>query len=136
MAFKNEMVSDADIDRYNLPFPKGGGRWWTRDAERDYYLWGGLTGNLAYDDRQEGRFFLYIKGSTFWIKLLPGKGSKSLRESPYIIRWESITRIEPKIKEPEEYLEIIRVLKEALIAYGYEGQDDGWVKDVRVEVNF
>ncbi|MFM1800044.1 MAG: hypothetical protein RLZZ117_2322, partial [Cyanobacteriota bacterium] len=54
MAFTNEVVSDADIDRYDLPFQKGEGRWWTRDAERDYYLWGGLSGNPAYGTELEG----------------------------------------------------------------------------------
>lgn len=61
MAFRNEVVSDDDIDRYNLPFPKGGGRWWTRDAERDYYLWGGITGNPAYESQEYGVFSLYIQ---------------------------------------------------------------------------
>jgi len=42
MTFVNEVVSDEDIDRYGLPFEKGSGRYWTRDAERDFYLWGGM----------------------------------------------------------------------------------------------
>lgn len=136
MSFKNEVASDEDIDRYNLPFPKGGGRWWTRDAERDYYLWGGLSGNLAFDDMQEGRFFLYVKGKTYWVKLLQGKGSESLRESPYIIKWDSLARIEPTISEPDKYAQITGILKEALIVYGYEGQDDNWVKNAKVVIDF
>jgi len=136
MAFKNEVVTDEDIDRYNLPFSKGGGRWWTRDAERDYYLWGGLVGNPAYDDVQEGRFFLYVEGTTYWVKLLPGKGSQSLRESPYIIKWDSVTRIEPAVSETKKYSQILSILKEALTAYGYEGQDDDWVKDPKVVISF
>jgi hypothetical protein len=136
MAFKNEVVSDEDIDRYNLPFPKGGGRWWTRDAERDYYLWGGLSGNLAFDDVQEGWFYLYVDGTTYWIKLLPGKGSESLRDSPYIIKWNSVARIEPNVSESDKYLKLISILKEALVVYGFEGQDDDWVKNPKVVIGF
>lgn len=136
MTFKNEVVSDDDIDRYNLPFPKGGGRWWTRDAERDYYLWGGLTGNLAYDDMHEGRFYLYYDGIVYWFRLLPGKSSKSLYDSPYIIEWNSIARIEPEISNHEKRKQIVNVLKQALEAYGYEGQDDDWVKQTQVSFRF
>lgn len=136
MAFKNEVVSDEDIDRYNLPFPKGGGRWWTRDAERDYYLWGGLVGNPAFDDMREGRFYFFASGEVYWIKLIPGMGSKSLKESPFTIRWESIGRIEPEIRNHEQRIQIVQLLKEALVCYGYEGQDDGWVKNTRVAFGF
>ena len=31
MAFVNEVVSDEDIAKYNLPFKPGAGRYWTRD---------------------------------------------------------------------------------------------------------
>ncbi len=50
MAFVNEVVSDADIDKYGLPFKKGSGRYWTRDADRDMYLWGGKGGNPAFGE--------------------------------------------------------------------------------------
>jgi len=136
MAFKNEVVSDADIDRYKLPFPKGGGRWWTRDAERDYYLWGGLVGNPAFDETQEGRFFLYMNKVVYWVKLLPGEGSKSLKDSPYIIRWDCVAQIEPEITDQNELLLITSILKQALTVYGYEGQDDGWVKKTTVSFSF
>jgi hypothetical protein len=136
MAFKNEVVSDEDIDRYHLPFPKGEGRWWTRDAERDYYLWGGLTGNRAFDDTCEGRFHFFVDGTNYWVKLLPGICSKSLKENPYTISWNSIIRIQPDINGDIEMDRFVTLLKEALVVYGYEGEDDGWVKNVRVLFGF
>lgn len=136
MAFKNEMVSDADIDRYNLPFPKGGGRWWTRDAERDYYLWGGLTGNLAYDDRQEGRFDLYADKTTYSIALIPGKGSQSLKELPYLIRWKKVLQITPEIQDTCKRELIIKHLKEALTIYGYDGENNTWPKTTKIIFEF
>lgn len=136
MAFKNEVVSDEDIDRYNLPFPKGEGRWWTRDAERDYYLWGGLVGNPAYDEMKEGRFYLYKDNTIHWIKLLPGTRSKSLKELPYTITWEAIIRITPEITDRNKYSQLIEILKEALTAYGYEGEDNGWIKEAKVVFGF
>jgi hypothetical protein len=136
MPFKNEVVSDEDIDRYNLPFPKGEGRWWTRDAERDYYLWGGLVGNLAFDDRQEGRFFLYADGVVHWIKLIPGKGSWNLYDRPYIIKWECIARIDPEAKNNADLIKIKNILKEALTVYGYDGRNDSWVTQTRIVFAF
>lgn len=136
MAFKNEVVSDADIDRYKLPFPKGEGRWWTRDVERDYYLWGGLVGNLAYDEMQEGRFNLYVDGVLYWVKLHPGNGSRSLSETPYIVEWKSIGRIQPPIADGDRQLQVIDTLKEALVVYGYDGHNDNWLKAIRVQFGF
>ncbi len=136
MAFKNEVVSDVDIDRYQLPFPKGEGRWWTRDAARDYYLWGGLSGNRAFDETSEGRFHFYVSGVLYWVKLQPGHGSKSLREDPFVVAWKSILRVDPVILDLESYARFVSLLKEALLAYGYEGEDDGWVRNVKVVFDF
>lgn len=136
MAFKNEVVSDADIDRYHLPFPKGGGRWWTRDAERDYYLWGGISGNPAYDDEREGRFFLYVHGVAYRIVILPGESPVAKNQHPYIVKWKSILEISPTPKNSFEKNMLIGVLTDALIAYGFDGEDDNWIEDVRVVIQF
>jgi hypothetical protein len=136
MPFKNEVVSDEDIDRYNLPFPKGEGRWWTRDAERDYYLWGGLSGNPAYDEMKEGRFYLYINQTIYWAKILPGQWSENSKDAPYMIRWETIGRIEPPLTKTPSYHEFICVLKEALITYGYDGEDGDWARETKVSFGF
>jgi hypothetical protein len=136
MAFKNEVVSDEDIDRYNLPFPKGGGRWWTRDAERDYYLWGGLSGNPAFDDMQEGRFFLYVEGKTYSITIMPGNYSQSLKESPFIITWTKVLQITPETEGQSHRKYIIQILKEALIIYGYDGENNAWPKSKKIVFEF
>jgi hypothetical protein len=136
MAFKNEVVSDADIDRYNLPFQKGDGRWWTRDAERDYYLWGGLSGNPAYGTDQEGWFYLYVDGNLHTFLLLPGEFSSSLKDTPYIICWDQILRIIPDPTSLVEEQKLVSILKEALTEYGLYGQKTMWPIETRVSFTF
>ena len=74
MAFVNEVVSDADIDAYGLPFEKGKGHWWTRDKERDLYLWGGRGGNPLWDEEIQGRFHLFISGTSLRLAISLGGG--------------------------------------------------------------
>jgi hypothetical protein len=136
MAFKNEVVSDADIDRYNLPFQKGDGRWWTRDAERDYYLWGGLSGNPAYGTEQEGRFYLYVDGAVYGFILEPGEFSASLKTIPYIVCWEQILRIFPHLISPQKEYQLVTILKEALTEYGLYGEINTWPVETQVKFNF
>ena len=136
MAFNNEVVSDADIDRYNLPFQKGGLRWWTRDAERDYYLWGGLSGNPAFDDVLEGWFYLYVDGFTYTFFLKPGKFSNSLKDIPYIVVWDCILRIIPEVDSSENYRRLVLLLKEALTKYGLYGEKTKWPVKTKVIFNF
>ena len=136
MAFNNEVVSDADIDRYNLPFQKGDGRWWTRDAERDYYLWGGISGNLAYDTVERGRFYLYTEGEIHGFILRPGKFSASLKEIPYIVCWDGISRIIPEPNSDQQEKQLIDILKEALIEYGLHGEKNAWPIETLVKFNF
>ena len=136
MAFKNEVVSDADIDRYQLPFAKGEGRWWTRDAERDYYLWGGLSGNRAFDDVREGRFFLFVDGVVYFFLLSSGKNSESLKANPYIVHWKSILRVDPEILDERVERSIKETLKEALSVYGLYGENTRWPVRTKVLFNF
>lgn len=136
MTFKNEVVSDADIDRYELPFKKGDHRWWTRDAERDYYLWGGLNGNLAFESEQEGWFSLYVDEVIYQIKLLPGRFSYSLKTDPYLINWKGIIRITPNPRTSRKKERLIGILKEALIAHGLTGENDFWPKNWLVSFDF
>lgn len=136
MAFKNEVVSDEDIERYQLPFRKGGGRWWTRDVERDAYLWGGLTGNPAFDELQEGRFHFYFEGTDYWVKLLPEQSQKSRQDGTNAIRWAEVTRIEPGDLSEKERNQLLNTLKEALMIYGLDGQDDKWKKQTAIDFGF
>ena len=136
MAFKNEVVSVSDIDRYNLPFQKGDGRWWTRDAERDYYLWGGISGNLAYDTVQEGWFYLYVEKKVFTFLLLPGKFSTSMKTTPYMVRWDRIIRIIPEPDSAQQEKQLVVILKEALTVYGLHGEFKAWPIETQVQFKF
>jgi len=126
MAFVNEVVSDADIDKYGLPFPKGSGRYWTRDAERDMYLWGGKGGNPAFGDRIYGYFHLFMEGIDLSIRIEPGEGSHSFGEHPYMIKWGQIARISPLDLGGLARPEVIHNLKEALIVYGEDGRENAF----------
>lgn len=133
MAFKNEVVSDADIDRYNLPFQKGDGRWWTRDTDRDYYLWGGLSGNPAYGTEQEGRFYLYADGMLYYIIIFLANDVKT---SSRVRKWQEIGRIVPETDDFHHKTQLENVIKEALSIYGYDGQNDDCQKDLKIVFGF
>jgi hypothetical protein len=136
MAFVNEVVSDADIDKYKLPFAKGGGRYWTRDAERDFYLWGGLSGNPAYGEMTQGHFCLFIDRQLLRISLVPGNGSMKYSETPFIVSWRSIIGIEPTDLGGVGEDRIVSVLKEALHTYGDDGETNQYARDLCVVFEF
>lgn len=135
MTFKNEVVSDEDIDRYNLPFPKGGGRWWTRDVDRDYYLWGGLVGNLAYETKQEGVFYLYVNNILYDIRIEPADFLNEDRTLETVIQWQEILSINP---EPSASVktQVVEILKEALVSFGFDGRKNIYFSRLRVEFKF
>ncbi|MFN7678157.1 MAG: hypothetical protein ACK5QW_06110 [Cyanobacteriota bacterium] len=135
MAFKNEVVSDEDIDRYHLPFPKGEGRWWTRDAERDYYLWGGLTGNRAFDPEQEGKFFLYTGGFVYHVALRPGERREDPSSGQVILRWNELLSLRPEASGGDKN-RVLDVLREALVVYGSDGRRNIFCPDFRVLFGF
>jgi len=136
MAFVNEVVSDEDIDRYGLPFKKGSGRYWTRDAERDFYLWGGSQGNPAIEDCIEWRFHLFLYSREIIFSLSRGRGSKKFSESPYVICWDSIKRVSADGLEAVGENAAIEILKEALIVYGEGGQDNKYTPRREIRFNF
>lgn len=123
MAFVNEVISDADIDRYQLPFRKGDGRYWTRDAERDMYLWGGFDGNPAFGEDFKWIFDFYIHGHLLTIYMDRGQGSVAFSESPFIVIWNKVLSIRPSDCFGLNREEVIHCLKEALIAYGRNGME-------------
>jgi len=124
MAFVNEVVSDADIDKYGLPFKKGRGLYWTRDAERDMYLWGGLSGNPAHGEDINGEFYLHIDGQTLYFVIRPSGGSIKFSESPYRIVWDSIKYVKPLDYGGLNQERVIRLLKDALTVYGRNGGEN------------
>lgn len=136
MTFVNEIASDADIDKYGLPFPKGSGRYWTRDKERDMYLWGGKVGNPAFGEEIEGVFELYIGGVTISVRLQPGMGSRSYSEVPYQIEWLEAKILAPKTLDRHDQDKALTILKEALVAYGEDGRDNKYAPKRETRFHF
>jgi len=136
MAFVNEIISDADIDAYGLAQKKGMGHWWTRDRERDLYLWGGVGGNPLWDQEIMGRFHMYISGGTLRIGIALGQWSQNWHVRPYVIVWGSLDWIEPADCGELERQQVIDLLKEALIVYGRDGRENKNTPDRIVHFGF
>ncbi len=136
MAFVNEVVSDEDIAKYNLPFKPGAGRYWTRDRERDSYLWGGILDGFAYGYEQEGQFEFYWKGVLLRITLDMGRGSSSFQDSPYRIIWNKVTHIQPFNLGGLSKRDVFSLLKDALLAYGYDGRMNVFAQERQIDFNF
>jgi hypothetical protein len=136
MPFVNEVVSDADIDAYGLGFRKGDGRWWTRDKERDFYLWGGLDDLPSFGEYEEGRFYMLVDGVKLEILLSPGEWSKNWHVKPYVVSWSKVQSISPKDCGELDRDRLISILKEALNVYGYDGEDNHNVPDRVVKFGF
>ena len=124
MAFVNEVVSDADIDAYALPFEKGKGHWWTRDKERDLYLWGGRGGNPLWDEEILGRFHLFISGTSLRLAISLGICSRNWHEKPYVVAWDQLLWFDPINLGGLDRKYVISILKEALVAYGRDGWEN------------
>jgi len=122
MAFVNEVVSDEDIAKYNLPFKPGDGRYWTRDRERDCYLWGGIIENFARDYVPEGRFWLYLQGTCLDVSLNVKILTRGSREKPSQIIWEEVAHIQPSNLAGVDEKDFLSVLKEALLVFGRDGE--------------
>ena len=136
MPFVNEQVSDAEIDVYGLSMEKGGGHWWTRDQERDFYLWGGRSGNPQWDEEIYGRFYFYIAGTELILGISLGHWSKNWHVKPYLVGWDQLLWIEPSDCGGLDRDQMIVVLKEALVAYGRNGFDNRNTPDRIVQFGF
>ena len=122
VAFVNEIVSDADIDAYGLPFKKGKGHWWTRDKERDLYLWGGRGGNPLWDEEIMGRFFFFVSGVTFKFEVSVGNWSEDWHAKPYVVEWGNVLSVDPPICAGLSQKQVLNLVKEALVTYGRDGR--------------
>jgi len=136
MAFFNCHVSDSEIDTYELPFPKGKTFYWTRDAARHAFLWGGKGGNPAYGEDILGKFHFHHCGNSYAVTLAPGVGSSSYNESPYVIVWEKIISLECNQEARTEWLRVLPIFKEALVAYGEDGRENQFAPDRVIKMNF
>jgi hypothetical protein len=136
MPFVNQIASDEDIVKYHLPFDRRSDFYWTRDAERNFYLWGGYYGNPAHGEDIEGRFHLYLDGTDLYFVLRPGPGSVEFSETPYIVGWQSIVYMKPSDLDASYKRKAIKALKDALTAYGRNGRDNKYTKDIQVKFDF
>ena len=136
VAFVNEIVSDADIDAYGLPFKKGKGHWWTRDKERDLYLWGGECGNPARGEDIEGQFSFFVDRVKLRFTLSLGDWSADWHVKPYIVAWDRLVRIDPPNCGGLNQARVIGLIKEALVVYGSDGRENHNVPDRIVRFGF
>jgi hypothetical protein len=126
MGFVNEVVSDEDIARYNLPFKPGDGRYWTRDKELDCYLWGGIMQSYAFGCDPEGQFDFFLQGVLLRVYLNMGNGSESFKDSPYRIVWKEVSHIQPFDLGGLSRQIVFSTLKAALVAYGFDGRENAF----------
>ncbi|WP_216922693.1 hypothetical protein [Synechococcus sp. CCAP 1479/9] len=123
MGFVNEVVSDEDIARYNLPFKPGDGRYWTRDRELDCYLWGGIIENFSREYIPEGRFWLFMRDTMLDISLnveIVSIGSQV--NAPKIV-WKEVSHIQPSDLGGLDMHEVLSVLRSALAVFGLDGEE-------------
>ncbi len=124
MAFVNEVVSDEDIVKYNLPFKPGSGRYWTRDKERDCYLWGGINENYAFGYDPEGRFWFFYGGSLMDVSLNLATLIRQSHDSSPTVVWKEVSHIQPRNLAGVDEKELTSILKEALLVFGLTGESD------------
>ncbi len=123
MAFVNEVVSDEDIARYNLPFKPGDGRYWTRDKELDSYLWGGIIENYSRDYIPEGRFWLCIRNTLLDVSLnIDNVHDRSLVSNQAIV-WKEVSHIQPSDLGGLDIDEVLTILRSALSVFGFDGEE-------------
>lgn len=122
MAFVNEVVSDEDIVKYNLPFALSSKCYWTRDFARNLFLWGEISEDPARGYLPEGRFSLFLESRLLTFVLRRGDGSTSFRDDPYRIVWKEIMRVQPADFAGLDSQLVILCLKEALSCFGYDGR--------------
>lgn len=136
MAFVNEVVSDEDIAKYKLPFKPGAGRYWTRDKERDCYLWGGIAGSFVRESPSKGEFYLFIQGVQLEIWLQPEEAELPSFITSSMLSWRRITLMRPYDLGGLCREEVVEILKEALLVFGVNGSPAAALKHPKVKILF
>jgi hypothetical protein len=154
MAFVNEIVSEEDIRKYRLDelmhhfrsFAWRSGRpstfthTWTIDRERDVYF---IPVKTIEEIGPSGRpeptrrrvCILNWQGTRVELTIDRAAGSSSNHsDSPFRIVWELISIDQSQLSDVSRE-EVLRVLKEALVAYGDYGLH-GQVPDTVIEFKF
>ncbi|MCP9861156.1 MULTISPECIES: hypothetical protein [unclassified Cyanobium] len=136
MAFVNEVVSDEDIVKYDLPFAPSSKCYWTRDFVRDLFLWGEISEDPARGYPPEGRFVLSMEDRLLSFVLSLGDRSTSFRDDPYRIVWKAIVCVKPDNFGGLDPATAISILKEALCCYGYDGRRNSFAPNRTVVFEF
>jgi hypothetical protein len=140
MAFINEFISPEDFQKYDVEgvCKKTVGRmWiappfgWTIDRTRNIFLLHVDSG--SYDEFTHFTFLLWFDGSPIITVLEKMEGSYADQSGGKAI-WRQLKMQCPE-EAPAHHAEIIRVLKEAMITYGFNGAF-GQIKNYHVEFNF
>ena len=135
MGFVNEYVPDEDIEKYDLrgiwdkyyPLYKGefyfGNKpHWTVDRESNAFLTTIEPGRSGRGSRK--RFLFWLDGKHIVVELALAPGSSGdLDADPFIRIWDLIQTNIPDADENEK-AKVMRLLKDALSAYGYRGVTD------------
>lgn len=98
MAFENEMPTVQKVERFGL---QTGARFlqpeWHRiltvDHERNFHLWGGLTGNPRHCEKVQGDFDFYLNGDEFRVLLSMARSTRSVTDLSYLVRWDAVETI-------------------------------------------
>lgn len=129
MTFVNEYVSDDDIKKYGLNelwlkyspeykgFPSSFRHEWTIDRDRNAYF--KVMGGGGREENYK-KCVLNINGTHLTVRIRVSVGSSlHFSDQPFKINWEliDIDREKPRA----DHDETIKVLKDALLAYGYAG---------------
>ncbi len=136
MAFVNEVVSDEDIAKYNLPFKPGAGRYWTRDKENDCYLWGGISAGYARGYQPRGEFHFYLRGVLLDVSVEISQNDQEFFEDPDAVNWRRVQLIRPLDLGGLEYVEVVEKLRQALFVFGTEGRVGTSTSADKVRIEF
>lgn len=99
MAFVNEVPTEQEIVKYDLPYGNDKNfkpelrRVWTADHDRDFYLTVGVSGKPEHDEEVKWRCTMYLGGARFHIFVMPGKGSSAFTDNPVIVSYGPIESI-------------------------------------------
>lgn len=133
MPFVNEYISRSEIEKYGLSeayfaanpgqteLPEDYKPHWTLDRERQIILRQMRGSNPARDGDYWIEFSLQMDGKKYFIKVGIGKGSGNLSASPFVVAWSGIVDFYPSDVGEAERQNVLRVLREALTARGYDG---------------
>jgi hypothetical protein len=116
MTFTNEVPSEEDIIKYDLPYkldldkPIEHRRSWLTDREKDIHMTGpGATGNPAYEDNVKMRAHLYLGRCKIQVIMEPPKVAPGgFKANPYYIHWPALLEIWAIHPQEQRMIEVLQ----------------------------